>query len=87
MHAPPQFGFHLLQLRQQPPSDRLPQHRTPSPPRLPTDVGEAQEVEGCRLPLTPPPPVAVRDRAELDEAGLVRVQREAELGDPLPQRG
>ncbi len=70
-----------------PPSDRLPQHRKPSPPRLPTDVGEAQEVECCRLTLTPPPPVAGREGAELDEARLVRVQREAELGEPLPKRG
>jgi hypothetical protein len=29
----------------------------------------------------------MRDRADLEEAGLVRVQREAELGEPLPQCG
>ncbi len=87
VHAPPQLGFHLLQLRLQPLPDRLPQHGEHSTPLLPTDVGETQEVERFRLTLTPPPPVPVRERAELDEAGLVRVQREAELGEPLPKRG
>ena len=35
VHTPPQFGFHLLQLGLQPFANRLPQHREPSPARLP----------------------------------------------------
>jgi hypothetical protein len=48
-------------------------------PRLATDEGEAQEVEGLRF--AQPAPLAVRRSmaAELDQAGLVRMQRQCEL--------
>ena len=46
MHASFEFGLHLAQLRLQPFANRLSQNREPSiTPLLPTDVGEAEEVE------------------------------------------
>ena len=55
VHASPQLGFDLAQLRLQPLADRLPQHREASvAPLLPADVREAEKVERLRLPLSAP---------------------------------
>src|SRR5487761_1623974 len=81
--ASPKLGFHLLQLRPQPPFDGdAPEPESPVP-RLPADVGEAQEIERLRLCKAPLSPVRRRKAAELDKAGLVRVQLQAELRKPL----
>src|SRR5271166_4547748 len=81
--APPKLGFHLLQLRPQPLFDGdAPEPEAPVP-RLPANVGEAQEVERLRLCKAPLSPVRSRKAAELDEAGLVRVQFQIELRKPL----
>src|SRR6266851_6726707 len=79
IHASPEFGFHLAQLGLQPLPSRLPQHRKPSAARLPTDMGETEEVEGFGLPLTPPLPVLARERAELQKTGFLGMQLQAEL--------
>ena len=82
VQAPPKLGLHLLQLGLQPLAHRLPQHREPSvAPLLSADVREAEEVEGLGLALTSAPPVRRRERAELDEARLVRVQLQGELAE------
>ena len=44
-----------------------------------------QEVEGLRLALTSTPALLSRERPELDQARLVRVQLQGELADPLGQ--
>src|SRR4249919_3879132 len=81
--APPKLGFHLLQLRPQPLLDGdAPEPEAPVP-GLPANVGEAQEVERLRLPKAALSPVRSRKAAELDEAGLVRMQPQAELRKPL----
>ena len=46
---------------------------------------EAEEIEGLRFPLAPGRSPLSRVAAELDQAGLVGVQRQAELRQPLPQ--
>src|ERR1035441_2468535 len=40
---------------------------------LPTEVGEAQEVEGLRFPFPTPLPLTGRIAPELDQPGLIRV--------------
>src|SRR6266511_6268003 len=81
--ASPKLGFHLLQLRPQPLFDGdAPEPEAPVP-GLPTDVGEAQEVERLRLGKAPLLPVRRREAAELDKPGLIRVQLQVELREPL----
>jgi len=50
-----------------------------------TDVGEAQTIKGLWLTLTPGLAVAAGKAAKLDEAGLLRVQLQAESLQPLSQ--
>ena len=75
MHAPPQLGFHLAQLRLQPFAYRLPQHRKPSvTPLVSTDVREAKEVERLGLPFSVLFPVPDRIGAELQKARFLGMQ-------------
>jgi len=75
MHAPPQLGFHLAQLRLQPFAYRLPQHREPSvAPLVSADVRKAKEVERLRLPFSVFLPVADRVGAELQKARFLGMQ-------------
>jgi hypothetical protein len=46
---------------------------------------ESQEVERLRPALPPRAPPFRRKAAELDQARLIRVQSESELGQPLPK--
>ncbi len=86
VHAPLQFGFHLAQLRLQPFTNRLPQHRVVTvAPLLPADMREAQEVERLRLSLSALLPVLDRIRPELQKARLLRMQFEAELSHSFAQ--
>src|SRR6266705_2393221 len=72
--APPKLGFHLLQLRPQPLFDGdAPEPEAPVP-GLPANVGEAQELERLRFRETAFLPVLRREAAELDKAGLFRMQ-------------
>ena len=48
MHAPPQFGFHLLQLGLHALANRLPKYQKPPSLRLPAQVREAEEAVGNR---------------------------------------
>ena len=49
----------------------------------PTVVGEAQEVERLRFPLSPQLSIARRIAAELDQPGLLRMKFQTELRQPL----
>lgn len=46
---------------------------------------EAEKIEGSRFPVATLPSVLRRKAAELQQAGLVRVQFEGELTKSLPQ--
>jgi hypothetical protein len=85
VHASPELGFHLAQLRLQPRPDRLPHHREPSIPLLPADVGEAEEVERLRLPLAGALPIFGRKGPEFQQSRLLRVQLQPKLREPLAQ--
>src|ERR1700732_4144741 len=66
VHSSLKLGFHLVQLRLQPFSDRLPQHREPSiAPLLHADMRKAKEVERFRLPFSTPLSLVDRIRTEL----------------------
>src|SRR6266700_239245 len=81
--APPKLGFHLLKLRPHPLFDGdAPEPEAPVP-RLPANMGEAQEIERLRFREPASSPVLRRKAAELDKAGLVRMQLQAELRKPL----
>src|SRR5580704_7197399 len=79
VHAPSQFLFDGFQFRPHAVAPGLPLDEELAPARLAADEGEAQEVEGLRL--AEPALLAVRRReaAELDQAGLVRMQRQRKL--------
>src|SRR6266849_796541 len=80
VHASLELGFHLAQLGLQPRTNRLPQHREPPiTALLPADVREAEKVEGLGLCLTAPLALVDRIRAELQQAGFVRMQLQSEL--------
>jgi hypothetical protein len=78
VHAPPQFGFHLLQLGLHTLANRLPKHQKPPSLRLPADVREAEEAEGLRLAQTGALSVLCRMASELDQPRLLRVQLQLE---------
>ena len=68
MHASFEFGLYLAQLRLQPFANRLPQDREASvAPLLPTDVGEAEEVERLRFPFSALLPVFGCEWSELQQ--------------------
>ena len=84
VHAPPELGLHFAQLGQQPLTRRLPQHGEASvSSRLPTDVGEAEEIERFGLPLATPLSVFSREPAEFQEPGLLGMQLQMELPNSL----
>src|SRR5580692_2956816 len=77
MHASLKLGFHLVQFRLQPLTNRLPQHREPSiAPLLHADVRKTQEVERLRFPFSTPLPLVDRKRTELHKSRLLRLFRE-----------
>ena len=84
VHAPPEFAFHLIQLRLHPLTNRLPQHReVPVAPLLPADMREAKEIERFRLPFSAPLSVSSRARSEFQKPRLVGMQLKLELPKPL----
>src|SRR6266568_9084325 len=77
--TPPQFLFDHLHLRPHAIGPGLPFDLELAPARLAADEDEAQEAEGLRL--TEPAPLAVfrRMASELDQSGLLRVERQRML--------
>src|ERR1700735_4238643 len=82
MHAPPQFLLHLQQLRRHAVAPGLPLELEVAPAVLAADEGEAQEAEALRL--AQPALLAPRRRmaAELNQTGLLRMQRQRKLLQP-----
>src|SRR5580692_6729922 len=84
VHSQSQLGFHRIQLRLLPLTNRLPYHREVTvAPLLPADMREAEEVERLRLPFSAPLPVSRRVRSELQKPRFVRMQFELELPESL----
>src|SRR5215472_18656206 len=83
VHASPELLLHFLELGSKPRLHRLPDHREPSPPRLPADVREAEKVEGLRLPLASLLPRLSSEAPKLDEPGFLGVQLQTEFREPL----
>ncbi len=85
MQTYPQGGLHLFQLGEQPLPLGLAQHEELAAlPGAPANMREPQEVERLRLALTPSLPVVGSKPPELNQAGLVRVEFQSELLQPLP---
>src|SRR5271166_2056455 len=82
VHAPPQFFLHLPQLRRHAVTPGLPLELKVAPAVLAADEGEAQEVEGSRLAQPALLSIGPCVAAELDQAGLLRMQRQRELLKP-----
>ena len=86
VHAPSQLVLDLPELRLHAVAAALPMDLEVAPAGLAADEGEAQEVEGLRLAKPAPRALGRREAAELDQAGLVRMQRQRELLQPLTHR-
>ena len=82
MHASLELGFHLPQLRLQSLAHRLPQDGETASPCLALAVRKSKEVERRRLGL-----VLACETAERNQSGLLRMQFQSELGEPLAQLG
>jgi hypothetical protein len=80
VHAPPKFGFYLIQLHLQALANRLPQDCESSvAPFLSANVRKAEEVERFWSPLSPLFSGLVCKWSERQQARLLRVELEAEL--------
>src|SRR4051794_20681688 len=86
MHAPPQRLPDRPERRPHAVAPALPRELEAASARSPAYVGEAQEVEGLRLAEPAPGTVRRREAAELDQAGLVRMQRQRKLLQPCAHR-
>src|SRR6266702_282049 len=86
MQALSQFGFHLSELRLQALAHRLPQDReTAIAPLGGADVREAKEVERLGFAQTLACAAFGSKRPKLQQPGLLRIQLQAELAQPLGQ--
>ena len=86
MHSFTKLRFDFLQLGSFPLAHRAPQHREHSVTPLPaTDVREAKKVECFGLPLSPPLSIVRCVKAELDDARLLGMQFQFELGEAFRQ--
>src|SRR5947207_1902948 len=83
MHSPPQLLFDHLQLRPQAIGPGLPLDLELAPTRLAADEDEAQEAEGLRFAEPAPLAICRRMASELDQPGLLRVERQRVLSQPL----
>src|ERR671928_1444749 len=86
MQAPTQRLLHGLELRPHALTTALPLKLEAAAAGSAADEGEAQEAEGLRLAKAPPRPVRRRVAAELDQTGLVRMQRQSERLQTPAQR-
>jgi hypothetical protein len=86
MTASSQFILDVLQFRPHPRPDGVPTEQKSSLPVDPTDVCEAQEVEGLRFPSTSIVTVALSESSELDDASLVRVELQLILRESIAER-
>src|SRR5918995_4780179 len=78
-----QLLLDLLEFGHPPVPAGFPMDQEVSPSRGAADEGETQESEGFRLAEAAPLAVARRIAAELDQPGLLRVERQRELLKPV----
>src|SRR5436309_6352198 len=83
VHAPSQYVLDLPQLRPHAVRPGLPFDLECAGAGVAADEGEAQEVEGLRLAEPAPLPAFRRKASELDQPGLLRVQRQRRPPQPL----
>src|SRR6266568_8923673 len=87
MSATHEFLLDLRKLRPHPLRDRLPPDPEPPCLREAAHVREAEEVERLRFPVAPSPPMPGSVPPELDEPGLLGMQLQPELREPLAKIG
>src|SRR5512147_614398 len=83
VHVSPRFLAQRPQLACQALALRLALHDEPAVPGPPAVVGEAEKGERAGSPLAALPSSQGRQPAELDQARLVLVERQTELGQPF----
>src|SRR3954470_20367760 len=76
MHAPPQRRLDRPQRRPHAIAAALPPEQEGTPAGSPAAMREAQEAEGLRFAKPAPDAVRRREAAELEQASLVRMQRQ-----------
>src|SRR6202049_1904333 len=86
VHSLPQLLLDFLELRPHAVAPGLPLKLEGSPSRFAADEGEAQESEGLRSTDAAFLAVDCRVAAELNQAGLVRMERQRECLEPLTHR-
>src|SRR6478735_10398097 len=83
VHAPSHLLLDLLQLRPHAVGAGFPLDLESSRTSLVADEGEAQEIEGLRLAEPAPLAALCRKTSELDQPGLLRMQRQGKLPQPI----
>src|SRR5215831_1968988 len=83
VHSPPQLRLDFLELRLHAVAPGLPLKLEEAAARFTADEGEAQEREGVRCTDTAFLAIDRRAAAELNHAGLDRVERQRECREPL----
>ena len=86
MLPPHELRLDLLHLGPQPIAPALALDEEPAVAIAGTDVREAKEVEALRLAVPALLTVRRREAAELEQAGLLRMQRQPELSQPISHR-
>src|SRR5512134_3720263 len=84
--SPPHLLLDLPELGSHAVTPGLPFDQEVAPTALAADEGKAQEVEGLRFSEPAPGALCRRVAAELDQAGLVRMERQRELLQPRTHR-
>src|SRR4051812_22213966 len=83
VHSSPQFLRDLLEFRRLAVAAGFPVDPEVAPSRGAADEGETEESEGLRLAEAAPLAVARRITAELDQPGLLRMERQREFLKPV----
>jgi hypothetical protein len=86
VHAQSQFLLDFLELGPHAVTPALALQQEAPLSRFPTNEGEPQELEGFRHTESTPGASVRREAAELDQAGLVRMQRQRKLLQSLAHR-
>jgi len=86
VHLLTQFLLDLLELCPHAVAPSLPVNQEASTASFAANKGKAQEIEGLRLPEPAPLAVCCRMASELDQPGLLRVERQRELPHPFTQQ-
>src|SRR5450631_3133667 len=85
VHPPPQVFFKGFQLRAHPIATALALKLEVAGTGAPADMFKAQKVERLRFPKPPSGTILSRKATEFDQTGLLRMQRQRKLLQPLAQ--